>query len=176
MKFCSLLVDKTQAFMSCNVFFFIMKPKPETGRVFTTTLPLGFISSNLHKYIWDSNFAIVRWCLHELWKNQEREMFPKIFLQSQFQGGRRTVLFRNSNFDPISWFKVFLHEQPCKIFQASCSSSKEEEPTHFSSFKLDNFLPFPLSSIVLSWKKLDGSFLLKIGFFFRSRYIFTFMN
>ena len=100
-----------------------------------------------------------------LWKNQEREMFPKIFLQSQFQGGRRTVLFRNSNFDPISWFKVFLHEQPCKIFQASCSSSKEEEPTHFSSFKLDNFLPFPLSSIVLSWKKLDGSFLLKIGFF-----------
>ena len=131
MKFCSLLVDETQAFILCYVFFFIMKPKPETGRVFTTTLALEFISSNLHKYIWDSIFAIVGAYVNS-GKTKKGKCFPRFFLQSQFQGGRRPVLFRNSNFDPISWFKVFLHEQPCKIFQASCSSSKEEEPTHFS--------------------------------------------
>ena len=142
MKFCSLLVDETQAFMSCNVFFFIMKPKPETGRVFTTTLPLEFISSNLHKYIWDSIFAIVRWCLHELWKNQEREMFPKIFLQSQFQGGRRTVLFRNSNFDPISWFKVFLHEQPCKIWCLLPLFKRGGTDTFFPPSNLTTFYRF----------------------------------
>ena len=92
MKFCSLLLDETRAFMSCNVFFFIMKPKPETGRVFTTTLRLEFISSNLHKYIWDSIFAIVRWCLRELWKNQEREMFPKILFTIAISRGKKTCL------------------------------------------------------------------------------------
>ena len=142
MKFCSILLDETQAFMSCNVFFFIMKPKPETGRVFNTTLPLGFISSNLHKYIWDSIFANVRWCLHELWKNQEREMFPKIFLQSQFQGGRRTVLFRNSNFDPISWFKVFLHEQPCKIWCLLPLFKRGGTDTFFPPSNLTTFYRF----------------------------------
>ena len=96
----------------------------------------------IKKYIWDSNFAIVRWCLHELWKNQEREMFPKIFLQSQFQGGRRTVLFRNSNFDPISWFKVFLHEQPCKIWCLLPLFKRGGTDTFFPPSNLTTFYRF----------------------------------
>ena len=109
-------------------------------------------------------------------KTKRGKCFPRFFLQSQFQGGRRPVLFRNSNFDPISWFKVFLHEQPCKIFEASCSSSKEEEPTHFSllqTWQLFTVSSFLNCTIVEKIRWLFSSkdrlcfFALKIYFYFQ---------
>ena len=124
MKFCSLLVD-----IVVQCLFFIMKPKPETGRVFTTTLPLEFISSNLHKYVWDSIFAIARW--RTLEKPRKGNVSQDFFYNRNFKGEEELSYLGTVILIPFHGSRYFCTNSLAK-YDASCPSSKEEEPTHFS--------------------------------------------
>ena len=142
MKFCSLLAGETQAFMSCNVFF----SSWNQNRKQVVSSPqhcdwslLVAICTNIFgtQFLQSLDGAYVN-----SGKTKRGKCFPRFFLQSQFQGGRRPVLFRNSNFDPISWFKVFLHEQPCKIWCLLPLFKRGGTDTFFPPSNLTTFYRF----------------------------------
>ena len=140
MKFCSLLLDETRAFMSCNVFFFIMKPKPETGRVFTTTLRLGFISSNLHKYVWDSIFAIARW--RTLEKPRKGNVSQDSFYNRNFKGEEELSYLGTVILIPFHGSRYFCTNSLAKYFKPPAPLQKRRNRHIFPPSNLTTFYRF----------------------------------